>query len=263
MSSGVTQGYISVDNSKLLCYNSCEKSGKRESLTMKRTFKTALKDSIPVMAGYIVLGTAFGVLLEDKGYSFIWAFIMSLTVYAGSMQFVAVNLLTSGASLISAAIMTLLVNARHLIYGISMIEKYRDTGKAKPYLIFSLTDETYALICRGNPENTDSKKYYLYISALNQCYWIAGSVIGALIGSAVTFNTAGIDFAMTALFTVIFVDQLLNSKNIFPAIIGIVCSVICLVIFKAQNFLIPSMLIITISLLIYGYFFEKAGGTNE
>ena len=229
----------------------------------EHTFKTAFKDSIPVMAGYIVLGTAFGVLLADKGYGFIWAFVMSFTIYAGSMQFVAINLLASGASLISAAIMTLLVNARHIIYGISMIEKYRDTGKVKPYLIFSLTDETYALVCRGNPENTDSKKYYLYISALNQCYWIAGSIIGTLIGSAVTFDTAGIDFAMTALFTVIFVDQLLHSKNVIPAIIGIVCSVICLIIFKAQNFLIPSMLIITLSLFIYGYFFEKESGTNE
>ena len=229
----------------------------------EHTFKTAFKDSIPVMAGYIVLGTAFGVLLADKGYGFIWAFVMSFTIYAGSMQFVAINLLTSGASLISTAIMTLLVNARHIIYGISMIEKYRDTGKVKPYLIFSLTDETYALVCRGNPENTDSKKYYLYISALNQCYWIAGSIIGTLIGSAVTFDTAGIDFAMTALFTVIFVDQFLHSKNVIPAIIGIVCSVICLFIFKAQNFLIPSMLIITLSLFIYGYFFEKESGTNE
>lgn len=229
----------------------------------EHTFKTAFKDSIPVMAGYIVLGTAFGVLLADKGYGFIWAFVMSFTIYAGSMQFVAINLLTSGASLISAAIMTLLVNARHIIYGISMIEKYRDTGKVKPYLIFSLTDETYALVCRGNPENTDSKKYYLYISALNQCYWIVGSIIGTLIGSAVTFDTAGIDFAMTALFTVIFVDQSLHSKNVIPAIIGIVCSVICLIIFKAQNFLIPSMLIITLSLFIYGYFFEKESGTNE
>lgn len=229
----------------------------------EHTFKTAFKDSIPVMAGYIVLGAAFGVLLADKGYNFIWAFVMSLTVYAGSMQFVTVNLLTGGASLISSAIMTLLVNARHIIYGISMIEKYRDTGKAKPYLIFSLTDETYALVCRGNPKNTNAKKYYLYISALNQCYWIAGSIVGALIGSAITFNTAGIDFAMTALFTVIFVDQLLHAKNIIPAIIGIVCSVMCLIIFKAQNFLIPSMLIITLSLFIYGYFFEKAGVTNE
>ena len=242
---------------------SAKKSGKREFFMKEHTFKTAFKDSVPVMAGYIVLGTAFGVLLADKGYSFIWALAMSLTVYAGSMQFVAVNLLTGGASLISAAIMTLLVNARHIIYGISMIEKYRGTGKAKPYLIFSLTDETYALVCRGNPADTDSKKYYLYISVLNQCYWIAGSIVGALIGSALTFNTAGIDFAMTALFTVIFVDQLLSAKNIIPAIIGIVCSVICLIIFKAQNFLIPSMLIITLSLFIYGYFSKKAGKADE
>lgn len=224
-----------------------------------KTFKTAFKDSVPVMAGYIVLGAAFGILLCDKGYGFVWAFVMSLTIYAGSMQFVTVNLLTSGASLISAAIMTLLVNARHIIYGISMLEKYRNTGKIKPYLIFSLTDETYALVCLGNPENTDRKKYYLYISLLNQCYWLAGSIIGSLLGSAININTAGIDFSMTALFAVIFTDQLSSAKNIVPALIGIISSIICLLIFKAQNFLIPSMVIITVSLCIYGAVTKKAG----
>ena len=222
------------------------------------TFKTALKDSLPVMAGYIVLGMAFGILLYDKGYNFIWAFVTSLTIYAGSMQFVAVNFLGAGASLISCAIITLLVNARHILYGLSMIEKYRGTGKAKPYLIFSLTDETYALVCRGNPQNTDRKKYYLYISLLNQCYWVLGSILGSVIGSAITFNTSGIDFAMTALFVVIFVDQLYSKSNIVPAIVGTVCSVVCLLIFKSQNFLIPSMLSIIIVLTVYGIITGKA-----
>lgn len=227
------------------------------------TFKTAFFDSLPVMAGYIVLGAAFGILLYDKGYSFIWAFIMSLTIYAGSMQFVAVNLLAGGASLISCAVMTLLVNARHILYGLSMIEKYRGMGKVKPYLIFSLTDETYALVCRGNPQNTDKKKYYFYISILNQSYWILGSVLGALVGSAISFNTAGIDFAMTALFVVIFIEQLYSKSNIFPAITGIACSVICLLIFKSQNFLIPSMLSIIAVLCIYGIITGEAASKNE
>ena len=227
------------------------------------TFKTAFKDSVPVMAGYIVLGIAFGMLLADKGYSFIWAFIMSLTIYAGSMQFVTVNLLASGASLISAAIMTLLVNARHIIYGISMLEKYRGTGKIKPYLIFSLTDETYALVCRGNPKNTDKKKYYFYVSLLDQGYWITGSIIGSLLSSAFTFNTTGIDFAMTALFVVIFVDQLSTGKNTIPAFIGVSCSVICLILFGVQNFLIPSMIAIIAFLCLYGVVSKKAGISNE
>lgn len=223
----------------------------------KYTVKKAFKDSIPVMTGYIVLGIAFGILLVNKGYDFIWAFIISLTVYAGSMQFVAVNLLTGGASLISSAIMTLMVNARHLFYSISMLTKYKGMGKAKPYLIFSLTDETYALVCNGNPKGTNSKVYYLAISLLNQYYWVTGSVIGALIGTAIPFNTAGIDFAMTALFIVIFTEQLLSNKDKIPAIIGVGCSLICLLIFGADKFLIPSMIAISVLLCIYGITTER------
>lgn len=217
------------------------------------TLKKAISDTVPVMAGYIVLGIAFGILLENKGYNFIWAFAISFSVYAGSMQFVAVDLLSSGASLISAAIMTLMVNARHLFYGISMLGKYKGIGKSKPYLIFSLTDETYALVCNGAPKGTNAKQYYLFVSIFNQLYWVTGSVIGSLIGSAITFNTAGIDFAMTALFIVIFTEQLLSNKDRIPAIIGVGSSVICLLIFGSSAFLIPSMITITILLCIYGY----------
>lgn len=231
---------------------------KEKNIMKSYTLKKAFSDTLPVMAGYIVLGTAFGILLSDKGYGIIWAFVMSLTIYAGSMQFVAINLLSGGASLISCAVMTLLVNARHVIYGISMLEKYRNCKKVKPYLIFSLTDETYALVCRGNPENTDRKKYFLYVSLLDQCYWILGSIIGAALGPAISFNTAGIDFAMTALFVVIFTDQLINDKKIIPALIGIVSSVICLIVFGKQNFLIPSMITIVVLLGIYGLISKDA-----
>ena len=136
------------------------------------------------MAGYLVLGMGFGILLEAKGYSAVWAFFMSVFIYAGSMQYVAVDLLAGGASLISAALMTLMVNARHLFYGISMIDRYKDMGKKKPYLVFALTDETYSLVCGGEvPQGVDQKKYFFWVSLMNQSYWIIGSTAGALIGS--------------------------------------------------------------------------------
>lgn len=212
--------------------------------------KTIIISTIPVMTGYIVLGTAFGILLADKGYSVWWALLMSTTIFAGSMQFVSVDLLSGGATLVSAAIMTLLVNARHLVYGISMLNKYRSIGKAKPYLIFSLTDETYALLCGGIPEGVDEKRYYLLVSALDQFYWIAGSVLGALIGGALTMDTTGIDFAMTALFVVIFVEQWLTEKDHIPALLGLGISLFCLVIWGAERFLIPAMVLIVLVLSV-------------
>lgn len=211
----------------------------------------AFKCSLPVMAGYIVLGTGFGILLETKGYGVGWALAMSAFIYAGSMQYVAIDLLAGGASLISAAIMTLMVNARHLFYGISMIDRYKETGKKKPYLIFALTDETYSLVCSGDvPEGVDQKKYFFFVSLFNQCYWIAGSVLGALIGSLLNFNTAGIDFSMTALFLVVFVEQWKSTFNHLSALAGIGISGICLLIFGSDRFLIPAMILITVFLTL-------------
>lgn len=219
---------------------------------IKKTLKTAFFKSLPIMAGYIVLGTGFGILLTSKGYARWWALLMSLTIYAGSMQYVAIDLLTAGASLISTALMTLMVNARHLFYGVSMLSRYRDTGKAKPYLIFALTDETYSLVCSDEliPSGVDKKRYFLFVSLLNQFYWVLGSVIGSLLGSFLTFNTNGIDFAMTALFVVIFTEQWEKNKNHIPALIGVISSVLCLILFGAQRFLIPAMLLISALLLL-------------
>lgn len=234
---------------------------------MKITGKYAFRQSLPVMAGYIVLGMGFGVLLETKGYGVFWALAMSLFIYAGSMQYVAIDLLTGGASLISAALMTLMVNARHLFYGISMIERYRDTGAAKPYLIFSLTDETYSLVCSGNvPRGVDQKKYYLLVSFFNQCYWVAGSVAGSLVGSLLTFNTEGIEFAMTALFLVVFTEQWKSTKNHISAVTGVAASVVCLVVFRPDRFVIPAMAAITVLLTLMRGCFEKkekAGQKND
>lgn len=219
---------------------------------MKKTIKQAFTDTIPVMTGYIVLGFGFGIVLKANGYGLFWALIMSLFIYAGSMQYVAIGLLSSGASLITAALTTLMVNARHLFYGISMLDKYKDTGKAKPYLIFALTDETYSLVCKDNinvPEE-NKKDYYFLVSLLDQIYWVAGSVLGAVVGNLVDFNSNGIEFALTALFLTVLTEQWLTAKSHAPAMIGIIVSLICLLIFGRDNFLIPAMLIIALLLCI-------------
>ena len=215
------------------------------------TVKHAFKQSVPIMAGYIVLGMGFGVLLESKGYGVLWAIAMSVFIYAGSMQYVAINLITGGASLIATALMTLMVNARHLFYGISMLDKYKNTGKYKPYLIFALTDETYSLVCSGKiPEGVDRNKYYFLVSLFDQVYWVIGSVIGSVVGSVLNFNTVGIDFSMTALFLVVFVEQWKSTKDHASAITGVAASVVCLMIFGAGNFVIPAMISITVILLL-------------
>lgn len=219
---------------------------------MKKVAKTVFKDTIPVLTGYLVLGFGFGIVLKANGYGIMLAFVMSLFIYAGSMQYVAINLFTGGAGLITVALTTLMVNARHLFYGISMLDKYKNTGKRKPYLIFALTDETYSLVCNDNPDVPTEKRkdYYLFVSLFNQIYWILGSVLGALVGTVVKFNSEGIDFALTALFVTVFLEQWLTTKKHGPAIIGVAVSVVCLVVFGSENFLIPAMGFIAILLLL-------------
>lgn len=223
-----------------------------------KTFKYAFVRSLPIMAGYIVLGLGFGVLLQSKGYGVGWALAMGGLIYAGSMQYVAVDLLAGGASLISAALMTLMVNARHLFYGISMLERYKDTGAAKPYLIFALTDETYSVVCSGDvPDGVDRKKYYFWVSLLDQFYWVVGCVAGALLGSVLPFDTTGIDFSMTALFLVVMVEQWRSTCDHTPALVGLGVSLVCLLIFGSSNFLIPSMIGITVALTLLRGTMEK------
>lgn len=219
----------------------------------KATVRHAFIASLPVMAGYIVLGTGFGILLSAKGYSFWWALLMSITIYAGSMQYVGVNLLASGASVLSTALMTLMVNARHMFYGISMIEEYRDMGWRKWYAIFGLTDETYSLVCAAPklPEGADRKNFYFLVTLMNQSYWIFGSLLGAILGNAISFSSAGIDFSMTALFITIFVEQWEKTRQHFPAILGLLVSLVCLVVWGADQFLVPSMIGISIGLFLF------------
>lgn len=224
---------------------------------MKRTIdnsdiKRAFRASLPVFAGYIVLGIGFGILLKTKGYGLLWAALSSVFVYAGSLQYVMVNLIAAGALLITTALTAVMVNARHLFYGISMIDRYKGAGKKKPYLIFALTDETYSLVCSDESVRgvRDRHRYYFFLSMFNQIYWITGSVTGSVLGGLITFSTEGIDFALTALFVTIFVDQWLSTKDHRAALTGVIASVICLLIFGADSFLIPAMLCITAALTV-------------
>lgn len=215
----------------------------------KKTILYSFKSSLPVMAGYVVLGIGFGILLHSKGFGVLWALAMSVFIYAGSMQYAATGLLATGANLITVALMTLMINIRHLFYGITMLLKYKDTGKEKPYLIFALTDETFSLVCSPElPEDVDLKKYYFFVSFFDQIYWVIGSVCGSILGNIIPFSTDGIDFSMTALFLVILFGQWESTKEHKPALTGILISVVCLLIFGADSFLIPSMIGITIAL---------------
>ena len=213
----------------------------------KKIAKQAFAASIPVLSGYVVLGTGFGILLQSRGFGLGWALAMSLFIYAGSMQYLAVELLSGGAGLLTAAVTALMVNARHLFYGVSMIDKYRNTGWRKPYLIFALTDETYSLNCTGE----HPKGYYFLVSLFNQCYWVAGSALGAILGRMLPFSTEGIDFSLTALFVTVFVDQWRSTKDHIPALVGLAASLGALAAFGADNFLIPAMFLITAALALY------------
>lgn len=223
---------------------------KKASLPAKKCIQTAFLDSIPVMTGYLFLGTGFGIVLNANGYGLPWAFAMSVFIYAGSMQFLAVSLLSSGASILTSILTTFMVNARHLFYGISMVDAYRDAGVRKPYMIFALTDETYSLVSRGNlPRDVDRYDYCFLVSLFDHIYWVTGSVIGSILGSVIPFNSEGIDFALTALFVTVVVDQWLSSTDHIPALIGIFATLACLLFFGSETFLIPSMLLITALLL--------------
>ncbi len=217
----------------------------------KAALLAALPHTIPVFSGFIVLGSAYGILMDSKGFSLLWILFTSTFIYAGSMQFVAVTMLSAGFHPLNGLLMTLMVNARHLFYGISMLEKYRGMGRLKPYLIFALTDETFSLVCSAKPpEGVDRKWFLFFLSALNQCYWIVGSILGGILGGLFEFNTKGIDFVLTALFVVIFLDQWKSATNHLPAIIGIIGAILCRLIFGASDFIIPSMIVILIALSI-------------
>lgn len=229
------------------------KSKEKKLLLTKSDFRQAAINTIPVLSGYVVLGIGFGVILKSKGYGILWALACSVFVYAGSMQYVLINLITGGAGLLTTALTTLMVNARHVFYGISMIDRYKKAGKEKPYLIFALTDETYSLVCsEALPEDPVARRkqfqFWTLESFMNQCYWITGSLIGSACGALLGSKAEGMDYAMTALFIMVFTEQWIENKDHFPAVTGVVVSLICLIIFGSSSFLIPTMILITLVL---------------
>lgn len=229
-------------------------------LILKRAFKA----SIPVLSGYVVLGIAYGLLVRTAGLPAWLAPVSSIFIYAGSLQFVLISLLSSGTSLVTVALTSLVVNARHLFYGISMLEKYRGAGNAKPYLISSLTDETYSLVCSLPSDIPERQRirYCLLVSVLNQLYWVGGSVLGITLGSVLSFNTEGMDFALTALFVTVVAGQWLENKDHRPALAGFGCSILSLLIFGQNSFLIPAMLLIAAALLVF-YRMDSREGRRE
>lgn len=216
----------------------------------RKALAAAFPVTLPVLMGYLAIGMAFGFMLEAIGYNFIWAFFMSLTIYAGSGQYLGVTLLATAAALSQVALLTFLINFRHLVYGLSMLEKFRGMGWRKLYMIFSLTDETYALLASAQaPVGVDPKNFYFSVALLDHLYWIAGSVIGALLGAALPISTEGIEFAMTALFIVIAVDQWQSYPQHLPALLGAGCTLVCLKLAGRDNMLLPALFVIVIALL--------------
>lgn len=217
---------------------------------IKAAFLAAFPDTIPILTGFIGLGMAFGILMQTKGYGPIWSVLMSAIAFCGSMQFVAITLLTIAFNPIQAFLLSIMVNARHLFYGISMLNKYRGIGKIRFFLIFTLCDETFSLVSSLEPPKAINRKYYYFaISFLDYLYWIIGSLLGGIFGQLISFNTNGLDFILTALFVVLFLEQWKTKSNRIPAIIGLVATIISRLIFGASNLVIPAMILIILILI--------------
>lgn len=217
----------------------------------KKALYAAFPHSIPVLTGFLVLGAAYGVLMQKGGYGTLWSVMMSALAFCGSMQFVAITLLTTVFDPIQAFLLSIMVNARHLFYGLAMLEKYKGMGKARAFLIYTLCDETFSIVSSITPpENVDKKHFYLSLSLLNYAYWILGTFIGSVLGRFITFSTKGLDFVLTALFLVLFLEQMKKRENRISGIIGLVSAGLGLLLFGAENMVIPSMIFILIILLV-------------
>lgn len=207
--------------------------------------------TIPVLAGYLFIGAAFGVMFADQGYNVLWAVLMSVVVYAGSGQYLATNFFVPGMSILQAVFLTVMVNIRHVFYGLSLVDRYNRFGRKRWYLIFGMTDETYSLVCTtGVPEDVDEEKFLLSITLLNQLYWILGTVIGSLAFTIISFDSTGIEFAMTALFIVMFMELWYRRSNRPAELIGMLSAVLCLALFGAANFVLPTMLLMVAVILL-------------
>ncbi len=219
--------------------------------SLGRTLAAAFPHTVPVLTGYLVLGMAYGVLMQAKGYGAIWAFLMSAVAFCGSMQFVAITLLTGAFDPVGAFLMSLMVNARHLFYGVSMLGKYRGMGWAKVPLVYTLSDETFSIVSSVEPpEGMRARDFYLAVSVLDYIYWVGGSVLGALAGKFIRVDTTGLDFALTGLFVVLFIEQVKNPENRRSGVIGMACTVAALAVFGADKLVIPAMILVLVVLLL-------------
>ncbi len=215
----------------------------------KKAFQAAFPHTLPIFAGFWFLGMTYGIYMHTSGFAIWYTMLMSLTIFAGSMEFVTVNLLLGAFNPLQAFLMTLMINARHLFYGISMLDKYRGTGWKKFYLIFGMCDESFSINCTAEiPEGVDRGWFMFFVTLLNHFYWFFGAVMGGLCGMVLTFNTEGLDFVMTAMFVVIFLEQWMKERSHISALVGLGLSCLCLVLFGADDFIIPSMLAILAAL---------------
>ena len=233
-------------------------------MLQKNKYLTALKAAfpvtIPIFAGFTFLGMTYGIYMNVSGFSFWYPMLMSMTIFAGSMEFVAVNLLLGAFNPLQALAMTLMINARHLFYGISMLDKYRGTGWKKFYLIFGMCDESFSINYTAEvPAGVDKGWFMFFVTLLNHFYWFSGATLGGIFGSLIHFNTEGLDFVMTAMFVVIFLEQWLKEENHLSALLGLGLSTVCLVAFGPDNFMIPSMAAILGVLLLLKTPMEKGG----
>ncbi len=213
----------------------------------RKAFQAALPHTLPICVGFLFLGMSYGFLMRSKGFSVIYPMLMSFFIFAGSMEFVTVNLLMATFDPLHAFVLALMVNARHLFYGISMLQKYKNTGWKKFYLIYGMCDESFSINCTvAPPPDVDKGWFMFFVTLLNQIYWVSGATLGALLGYVLRFDTTGIEFVMTALFTVMFVNQWEESEDHRPALTGVICSLLCLLIFGSDGFLLPAMLLIIV-----------------
>lgn len=215
-----------------------------------RAFRAAFPYTLPVLTGFLVLGMAYGILMQTKGYGTGWSVLMSAVAFCGSMQFVAITLLTVAFDPLQAFLLSLMVNARHLFYGLSMLSTYKGMGKARPFLIYTLCDETFSISYGITPPaDVTPRCFYLGISLMNYLYWVFGTLIGGTVGSFLQVDTTGLDFVLTALFVVLFLEQFYKKENRSAAVMGLFASVICLLLFGSANMVIPSMILILLILL--------------
>lgn len=230
---------------------------------IKSAFKCAFPYTIPIFAGFWFLGMTYGIYMNVSGFSFWYPMLMSMTIFAGSMEFVTVSMLLGAFNPLQAFAMTLMINARHLFYGISMLDKFKNTGRKKPYLIFGMCDESFSINFAADiPQGIDKGWFMFFVTLLNQIYWVSGSTLGGVLGSVIHFNTKGLDFVMTAMFVVIFMEQWLQEEKHTSALFGLGVSLLCLLIFGADNFIIPSMLAILGVLTVLRPKAEKGGAAK-